>query len=102
MENPHKVLDSMERILSESRSWDRPGQLAAYAALKILIREFEAYVEENKISGWAYIQEKLTGLNFHVSALYAIDEDNGHDKDSHHVSALGDLSIVRGNIPEPE
>jgi hypothetical protein len=102
MENPHKVLDSMERILSDSRSWDRPGQLAAYAALKILIREFETYVEENEIPGWGYIQEKLTGLNFHVSALYAIDEDNGHDADSHQVWALGDLSTVRRNIPERE
>jgi hypothetical protein len=100
MENPHKVLDSMERILSDARTWDHPGQLAAFAALKTLIRELEIYVEEYEIPGYGYIHEKLASLNFHVGALYAIDEDNGHDAESHYVWALGDIGTVRQNIPQ--
>lgn len=102
MENPHKVLISMQKILSESKSWERPGQLSAYASLKILISELKAYVKENEITGWVYIQDKLTSLNFHVSAIYSIDEDNGHDAESHYHWALGDISTVSRNIPERE
>jgi hypothetical protein len=102
MENPHKVLDSMERILSDSRSWDRVGQLAAFAALKTLISELEVYVEEYKVPGYGYIHEKLAGLHFHIGALYGVDEDNGHDSQSHHVWALGDIGTVRRNIPQRE
>ena len=102
MEHPHKVLISMQKILSDSRSWDRPGQLSAYATLKILILELKSYVEENEIPGWGYIQEKLTSLNIHVGALYAIDEDSGHDTESHYHWALSDISTISRNIPERE
>jgi|ERR1051325_8857134 hypothetical protein len=100
MENPHKVLDSMERIIADSRNWDRSGQLAAFATLKTLIGELKTYVEKYEIPGYGYIHEKLASLDFHVGALYGIDEDNGHDAESHHVWALGDVGTVRRNIPE--
>lgn len=102
MESPHKILDSMERILSDSRGWDRAGQLAAFATMRLLIRELEEYVEEYEVPGYGYIQEKLASLDFHIGALYGIDVDHGHDAQSHHVWALGDISTVRRNIPESQ
>jgi hypothetical protein len=70
--------------------------------LKTLIQELRDYLEKEQPPGYGYADGKLASLSFHVGALYAIDEDNGHDADSHVVSALGDIDVVRRNIPARE
>ena len=41
MENPHKAIASIRQLLSESREWPRPQQVAAFAAIKVMLRELE-------------------------------------------------------------
>ncbi|HPA20735.1 MAG TPA: hypothetical protein PLU30_23510 [Verrucomicrobiae bacterium] len=98
MENPIKIVDSVERIIHQSADWDMPGQLAAYATIKLIIREIEALVEKRALPGYGYILEKAASLSFHVGALYGIDEDNGHDAQKHRIWALGALSSIRSGL----
>ena len=99
MENLHKAIASIRQLLAESREWARPQQVAAFAAIKVMLRELEEYLEEEQPPGWGYVGEKLASLTFHTDALFGMNEDNGHDTQSHHVWALGDLDTMERNIP---
>ncbi len=100
MQNPITVIDAIEGILEECRSWDRPGQIGAFAALTILIRDLDLYIEKIEMPGRAYLSEKLTGVESHVRAMLGMDYNSGHSAESHFSWAYGELQTARDLFEE--
>lgn len=95
MNDPILVLDQIEQILADARAWDRPGQLSAYAAVMILLRDLREYLVTLDSVDVGYATEKVVEAEWHVGAMFGLDIDNGLPTEQHHVSCLGSLGTLK-------
>lgn len=80
----------MEKALEEDRA-------IIYAAIKTLINELTAIINENKKNGYLYVEEKLGELDWHAQSLAHLDDGNGHSDEQHYLWLLRELNTIEKN-----
>jgi len=95
MNDPILVLDQIEQILADARAWDRPGQLSAYAAVMVLLRDLREHLVTLLSIDVGYATEKVGEMEWHVGAMFGLDVDNDLPVEQHHVSCLGSLGTLK-------
>jgi|AntAceMinimDraft_17_1070374.scaffolds.fasta_scaffold03587_7 hypothetical protein len=100
MNDPILVLDQIEQILADARAWDRPGQLSAYAAVMILLRDLREYLVTLDSVDVGYATGKVVEAEWHVGAMFGLDIDNGLPTEQHHVGAIGALRVLENLLKQ--
>ena len=100
MNDPMLVLNEMEHILADALTWDRPGQLGAYSAVMILLRELREYIDTVTSIDRGYANGKVVEMEWHVGAMFGLDIDNGLPVAQHHVGCLGSVGVLKNLLKE--
>lgn len=95
MTDPIFTLEALENLLTESRDWPQHAQPGAFAAAITLLTRVVEHVDLLKPDGHLNLAEKLGSAEWHISAMFGFDVDNGHDSKKHLVWALGDLQTAK-------
>lgn len=95
MNSPKLALERLNAILEETRRDDLTlaDRSGLYAAARWLIADIEELIEE-ELGGNGYAYEKAHKVMWSLAAILGFDITNGHDRDQHHVWALGQLSTL--------
>jgi len=102
MNDPMLAIKQIEEILEEALTWERPGQLAAYSSIMLLLRELREHVGALDSIDTGYAIEKIVGAEWHVGAMFGLDVDNKLPLTAHRVDALGDLGVLRDVLSQVE
>jgi len=94
MNDPMLAIEQILAILEDAPGWEKPGQLAAYSCIMILLRDLREYVESLGSIDIGYAVEKIVEAEWHVGAMFGLDVDNGKPVTQHHVWALGSLQTL--------
>ncbi|MEO4030004.1 hypothetical protein ABH313_18440 [Chromobacterium vaccinii] len=100
MNSPKLAIDTLISISNEAaKARTMADKAALYSAARHLLSDLEAHVDEY-LHGHVYLHEKLTSARWHIGAMLGFDITNGHDIDTHHVWALGELQTAGDNLPD--
>ncbi|MBK8036531.1 MAG: hypothetical protein IPK22_05270 [Verrucomicrobiaceae bacterium] len=96
MQNPRSVVTALERLFDEARTGERTLQIAAYAAMTIMVNELDRYAtEENMSPGSAYVGEKLVSFQYYMQAALGMDDAQGQSHERMFEIAWDKLQTVR-------
>jgi hypothetical protein len=71
---------------------DSPFRYGAFAVAKAIVLSLQRDADRYEMGG--YTREKLGDLDWHIGAMFDMDDDNGHSPDQHRVWALAAIDSL--------
>jgi hypothetical protein len=89
------ILEKLRSLLEESKRMDPSIRYGAFGAAKAIVLSLQRDADRNEMDG--YTLEKLSVLDWHIGAMFGMDDDNGHSTDQHQIWALEAIGSLRSD-----
>jgi len=86
------ALQKLRSLLEEPIMTDRSIRYAAFGAAKAIVLSLQRDADRDEMDG--YTMEKLSVLDWHIGAMFGMDDDNGHSAHQHRVWATAAIEAL--------